>query len=53
MGDGELHIEGYVNVRKERNTGSGGGVCLYLRNDLNWQRRINLEAVENESLKDH
>ena len=50
VGDVELYIEGYVNVRKDRNTGPGGGVCLYLRNDLNWQRRTDLEAAENESI---
>ena len=47
VGDVELHIEGYV---KDRNTGSGDGVCLYLRNDLSWQRQTDLEAVENESI---
>ncbi len=25
-------------------------MCLFLREDLNWQRRIDLEAVENESI---
>ena len=30
------------------------GWCVFVfTNDLNWQRRIDLEAVENESLKDH
>lgn len=50
VSDAEINIEGYVNVRKDRNTGPGGGVCLFLRDDLNWQRRTDLEAVENESI---
>ena len=46
VGDVELHIEGYVNVRKDKNTGSGGGVCLYLRNDLSGNEELILKQLK-------
>ena len=41
--DCELSIDGYFLIRKDRSTGKGGGVLCYIRADLNWIRRIDLE----------
>ncbi|XP_057296255.1 uncharacterized protein LOC130625211 [Hydractinia symbiolongicarpus] len=39
-----ISIEGYRTVRKDRKTGIGGGVIVYIRDDLEWQRRFDLES---------
>ena len=46
--DGELISNGYVFVRKDTLTSSGGGVGCFIREDLNWQRRTDLgkEGIE-------
>ena len=41
--DSELHIDGYITVRKDRTTGIGEGVVCYIRDDLKWHRRTDLE----------
>ena len=41
--DEEIKIEGYTFVRNDRKNGSGGGVGCFIRNDLGWQRREDLE----------
>ena len=43
VNDGELSIDGYNMIRKDRSTGIGGGVICYIRDDLKWQRRNDLE----------
>ena len=48
--DGELISNGYVFVRKDRSTGSGGGVGCFIREDLNWQRRTDLEKEDIEAI---
>lgn len=42
--DSLVSIEGYRTVRKDRKTGIGGGVIVYIRDDLKWQRRFDLES---------
>ncbi|XP_065071070.1 uncharacterized protein LOC135695815 [Rhopilema esculentum] len=46
--DEESKIEGYEFLRNDRKNGSGGGVGCFIRNDLGWQRR---EDLENDSLE--
>ncbi|CAB3977616.1 Hypothetical predicted protein [Paramuricea clavata] len=41
--DDELSVTDYSLVRKDRESGQGGGVCCYIRNDINWQQRTDLE----------
>ena len=42
--DDQIHLAGYDIVRKDRiqNGRSGGGVCIYLRSNLNFRIRENL-----------
>ena len=42
--DEEVQIQGYNSVRYDRKNGSGGGVYVYIRDDLNFQRRTDLES---------
>ena len=37
--DAEIAIDGYTAIRRVRTSGSGGGVCMFIRDDLNWDRR--------------
>ena len=39
----QLEIPGYVLERKDRNNGSYGGVSMYLREDVSYRRREDLE----------
>lgn len=48
--DKELHIAGYDIVRNDGKQGSGSGVCAYIRNDLSWQRRPDLEYSKIEAI---
>ncbi|XP_057292275.1 uncharacterized protein LOC130614833 [Hydractinia symbiolongicarpus] len=41
--DSLVSIEGYRTVRKDRKTGIGCGVIVYIRDNLKWQRRFDLE----------
>ena len=50
ISDNELEIDGYTIIRRDCLSGSGGGVMCYVRNDLNWQRRQDLEVAEVESI---
>ena len=44
--DGEVHPPGYDVVRKdcESNGRNGGGVCIYVRSNINFQLRTDLSA---------
>ena len=44
VNDNEIHLPGFEVVRKDRsvNGRSGGGVCVYLRNNINYQIRDDL-----------
>ena len=38
--DGELNLDNYTFVRKDHETGIGGGVGCFIREDIKWKRRI-------------
>jgi hypothetical protein len=40
---GEVKFYRYTFVRNDRKTDPGGGVGCFIRNDLGWQRRTDLE----------
>ena len=50
--DGEVHLPGYDVVRKDRvsNGRTGGGVCIYLRSNINFQLRADLTPNNLERL---
>ena len=48
--DSEISVDGYIIVRRDRHSGPGGGVCMFIRNDLNWQRRNDLECETIETI---
>ena len=41
--DDQVSVTDYILVREDRESGQGGGICCYVRNDINWQRRSDLE----------
>ena len=43
-------IEGYDFVSRNRTNGSGGGVGIYVKNQLQWKRRGDLENDSNEGI---
>ena len=43
-------IPGYEFLRKDRKTGSGGGVGIFIRTELNYKRRRDLEEDDIESI---
>lgn len=47
---GQLTIDGYSIERKDRANGKGGGILCYIRNDMQWQRRYELEIDEIECI---
>lgn len=47
--DSEISIEGYHILRKDRNR-SGGGVCVYVRSNLAFARRTDIDSDNLESL---
>ena len=50
--DGEVHLPGYDVVRKDRksNGRNGGGVCIYVRSNNNFQLRADLSPNNLECL---
>ena len=48
--DGELEIDGYDLVRKDRESGEYGGVLCYIRSDIKYQRRWDLEIAGLEAI---
>lgn len=44
------HIEGYNFVNRNRTKGIGGGVGCYIKENINWKRRHDLETENIESL---
>ena len=48
--DGELDIPGYKLQRKDRHTGEGGAVAVYMKNTLSWHRRHDLETDDIECI---
>ena len=47
--DGLIDIDGYEVVRKDRSR-NGGGVCIYLRNSINFKVRSDLISTELEAI---
>jgi len=50
MDDSLLTISGYNIFRKDRADGRGGGVCVFLNDDISSQRRLDLERPDLECL---
>ena len=48
--DSFVKVFGYNLIRRDRKNGPGGGVCIYIREDLKYQRRLDLENHELEAL---
>ena len=48
--DTEVTISGYSFVRKHRATGAGGSVGCYIRDDVKWKRKSDLERLSVEGL---
>ena len=48
--DEELKVDGYTFIRKDRINGAGGGVGCFIRADIDWQRRWDLENDDNEGI---
>ncbi|CAH3112823.1 unnamed protein product [Pocillopora meandrina] len=50
IGDNEIHISGYESIRRDRSTNgrSGGGVCFFIRSEINYSVRSDLicEQIE-------
>ena len=57
VGDKILHIDGYTFERKDRDacteidTNNGGCVLIYIRGNINYTRRIDLETSDIESIR--
>ncbi len=49
VNDSEIHIPGYVIERADRNR-HGGGVAVYIKNDIDYKRRSDIEHEDIESL---
>ena len=47
--DGEVHLQGYDVVRKDRDSNgrNGGGVCIYVHSNINFQLRADLSLIMN------
>ena len=39
----QIHLDQYSIIRKDRSTGLGGGVACYIRDDIEWIRRNDIE----------
>ena len=48
--DTKIQINGHVGIRENRKSRSGGGVLVYIRDDLNFQRRTDLENQSVEAV---
>ena len=49
INDEEIDIDGYKVVRRDRTSGSGGGVCLYIRSDIAFNINIDIRTDDIES----
>ena len=45
-----LHIEGYNFERKDRGVGLGGGILIYISNQIQYKRRYDIEKDEIETI---
>ena len=46
MKDDEIHIPGYNIFRRDRITGVGGGVCIYVKENINLRTDLMFENIE-------
>ena len=54
ISDNEIHISGYESIRSDRSTNgrSGGGVCFFIRSEINYSVRSDLINLVPRSLVD-
>jgi exonuclease III len=45
-----FQIPGYVFIKRNRKNGSGGGVAMFIKDNIRWERRCNLERDNLESI---
>ena len=45
--DGEIHLDDYSVLRRDRNR-NGGGVCIYIRNDFAFTSRSDIQTDSDE-----
>ncbi|XP_062610974.1 uncharacterized protein LOC134272825, partial [Saccostrea cucullata] len=50
ISDSDLSIDGYVLERKDRQNKAGGGIVIYISNDLSYKRRKDLEISNIETI---
>ena len=50
INDEEIEIDGYKIIRHDRSSGSGGGVCFYIRNDIAFNIMDAISTGDTESL---
>ena len=50
INDEEINIDGYKVVRHDRTSRSGGGVCIYIRNDITFNINPDIPTDDIESL---
>ena len=50
ISDSQASVQDYTFVRKDRAKGTWGGVGCYIRNDIHWQRREDLEQKGTEAM---
>jgi exonuclease III len=48
--DNLYHIPGYDFIKRNRLTGKGGGVAMYIKDGIKWKRRADLERENIESM---
>ena len=48
--DEQFIIEGYAMMRRNRASNQGGGVCAYIRDDMNWELEDDLEHKDMEGV---
>lgn len=49
INDNQVRLNNYELVRKDRNR-NGGGVCVYIKNHINYKVRLDLMSEETESI---
>ena len=50
IGDSSAHVDGFNFYRRDRGTGLGGGIMVYVSNKWNTQRRRDIETNKIETI---
>ena len=50
INNSELAIEGFNFERKDRQKQSGGGLLIFIKNEINYKRRLDLESTDIETV---